>query len=344
VGSMEPGFYRGGMWARDLIEISEDPASLSDGNFWAVISTYEGAHTFARFADVRHDQEEAFLAHVREQMQIWSPPEDEWISSLSQSQYLDAVQEVREAIARGEVYQINLCRVLSTKSVNSNLLPIFPKLLSGNPAPFLTSIELPKLSISSASPELLLRREGNLITSSPIKGTAKRRDGFLEKDHAENVMIVDLVRHDFGSICKTGSIHTPRLLAVEEHPGLVHLVSDVQGELKADISWAEIFDSLLPAGSISGAPKSSARQLISRLEVARRGPYCGAIGWVQGDRAELAVGIRTFWIEHERDGALLKFGTGAGITWGSEPELEWAETELKASRLLSIIREREIQR
>ena len=340
---MESGFYRGGIWARDLVEISADPDSLNDGNFWAVIISYEGEKTFARFSDVRIEQEEAFRAYTREQ--AWSPPEDEWVSSLSKKQYLDAVEAVRASIAQGEVYQINLCRILSTKSVNRNLLAIIPPILAGNPAPFLTSIELPSISIASASPELLLRREGSVLISSPIKGTAKNRNEFLEKDQAENVMIVDLVRHDFGSICKTGSIHTPRLLAVEEHPGLVHLVSDVQGELKADISWAEIFDSLLPAGSISGAPKSSARQLISRLEVARRGPYCGAIGWVHGDRAELAVGIRTFWIEHDDEArSLLKFGTGAGITWGSEPELEWAETELKASRLLSIIREREMHR
>ena len=152
-------------------------------------------------------------------------------------------------------------------------------------------------------------------------------------------MIVDLVRHDFGSICTTGSIHIPRLLGVEEHPGLVHLVSDIQGTLRSDISWGEIFSAILPAGSISGAPKSSAVDLIAKLEKledGERGPYCGAIGWVHGARAELAVGIRTFWLQ----AGTLKFGTGAGITWGSDPELEWAETELKASRLLSIVNHR----
>jgi para-aminobenzoate synthetase component 1 len=178
-----------------------------------------------------------------------------------------------------------------------------------------------------------VRREGDLIISSPIKGTAKTRGELLEQDRAENVMIVDLVRHDFGSICKTGTITTPRLLDLEEHPGLVHLVSDVQGNLKVGTRWSEIFRALLPAGSISGAPKSSALQLINTIEKSDRGPYCGAIGWVQGDRGELAVGIRTFWIENE----VLKFGTGAGITWGSDPQLEWVETELKAHRLLSLI-------
>jgi para-aminobenzoate synthetase component 1 len=111
------------------------------------------------------------------------------------------------------------------------------------------------------------------------------------------------------------------------------LVSDVVGELRKDISWPEIFEALLPAGSISGAPKSSALSVIGENEEIKRGPYCGVLGWVEGDRAELSVAIRIFW--QENDG-LLKFGTGAGITYGSDPVLEWEETELKAQRLISI--------
>ena len=105
------------------------------------------------------------------------------------------------------------------------------------------------------------------------------------------------------------------------------------GELRKDISWREIFEALLPAGSISGAPKSSALSEIADNEEIKRGPYCGVLGWVEGDRAELSVAIRIFW--QENDG-LLKFGTGAGITYGSDPVLEWEETELKAQRLISI--------
>ncbi len=328
---MECGFFRHGLWARELVEVSDDPAVLSDGNFWAVLITYEGAKTFARFANVRRDASLDF--YRRAGGVTWNPPHTQWRTSLTEKEYLAAVIRVREAIARGEVYQINLCRILETESTMSSLLGVIPRLNTDNPAPYLTSLELPGLSIASASPELLLRRTGSTITSSPIKGTAKRRDEFLEKDRAENVMIVDLVRHDFGSICRTGSIHIPRLLDIEEHPGLAHLVSDIEGELTPATSWSEIFDALLPAGSISGAPKSSALTLIAELERAARGPYCGAIGWVQGDRAELAVGIRTFWLSN----GILRFGTGAGITWGSDPELEWAETQLKASRLLSIV-------
>ena len=143
-------------------------------------------------------------------------------------------------------------------------------------------------------------------------------------------MIVDLMRNDFGAICESGSISVPRLLASEPHPGLVHLVSDVEGELRKGITWSEIISSLHPPGSISGAPKSSAVSVITENESAR-GPYCGVLGWVQGDTCELSVAIRIFF----KDEAL-HFGTGAGITWGSDPLGEWEETQLKARKLISI--------
>jgi para-aminobenzoate synthetase component 1 len=144
-------------------------------------------------------------------------------------------------------------------------------------------------------------------------------------------MIVDLIRNDLGQICKDGSIDVPRLLAIEEHPGLDHLVSDVTGELKDGLKWHQVITPLLPPGSVSGAPKSSALRIIAAHE-SNRGPYCGAIGWIQGESCELAVAIRTFWKEEQT----LKFGTGAGITWSSDPEAEWEETELKAQRLIKI--------
>jgi para-aminobenzoate synthetase component 1 len=153
---------------------------------------------------------------------------------------------------------------------------------------------------------------------------------FGAKDQAENVMIVDLMRNDLGQICKSGTVEVPRLLSSEEHPGLQHLVSDVQGELIDAISWSQILSSLSPPGSVSGAPKSSATQVIGANEIAR-GPYCGALGWVEGNQAALSVAIRTFWRDHG-----FNFGTGAGITWGSRADAEWEETQLKARRLISI--------
>jgi para-aminobenzoate synthetase component 1 len=146
-------------------------------------------------------------------------------------------------------------------------------------------------------------------------------------------MIVDLMRNDLGQICIPGSIAVPDLLRDEEHPGLSHLVSDVTGQLQDGVTWKEILDALLPAGSISGAPKSAAKRIISELEAVPRGPYCGALGWVHGDQAVLSVAIRIFW----READYLHFGTGAGITWSSDARAEWEETQLKGERLISIV-------
>jgi para-aminobenzoate synthetase component 1 len=161
----------------------------------------------------------------------------------------------------------------------------------------------------------------------------------LPKDVAENVMIVDLVRNDLARVCEPGSVSVGALCATEQHPGLSHLVSTVRGVLRPGIGWAALLDAVFPPGSITGAPKSSATRLIAELEPVARGPYCGAIGWVDAERGvgSLAVGIRTFWLtEPGTDAATLGFGTGAGITWGSDPAAEWAETELKAARLLEV--------
>jgi para-aminobenzoate synthetase component 1 len=206
--------------------------------------------------------------------------------------------------------------------------------LESNPAPFASYAKFGDLEIASASPELFLTREGDQIKTSPIKGTKRSvSEKFGSKDRAENVMIVDLMRNDLGQICIPGSIAVPDLLRDENHPGLSHLVSDVTGQLRSDITWAEILDALLPAGSISGAPKSAAKRIISDLEPTARGAYCGVLGWVHGDQAVLSVAIRIFWRESE----YINFGTGAGITWSSDAAAEWEETQLKAERLISII-------
>jgi para-aminobenzoate synthetase component 1 len=193
--------------------------------------------------------------------------------------------------------------------------------------------------VVSASPELFLgRRDGRLVTR-PIKGTATTAAEMLPKDYAENVMIVDLMRNDVSGVCEPGTVSVDELCAIETHPGLVHLVSTVSGQLRTGVGWPDVFAAAYPPGSVSGAPKSSALTAIRDLEPVPRGPYCGAVGWVDADarEADLAVGIRTFWAEHDVAGRRwLRFGTGAGITWHSDPEGEWAETELKAARLIGL--------
>lgn len=323
MGQGEAMFWMGGRLATDLIEITHDPKDLEGGGFWAVSTTFEGAFTAARFENV---------VSADFPTNTWEKLESQWRSSRSKSQYIDYVESIQSLIAQGWVYQVNACRELSTPIDESrNLRGLFSSILINNPAPWASYFEAPGINIASASPELFLKRTGNRVRTSPIKGTQlPGQTHFGAKDIAENVMIVDLMRNDFGSICEGGTVTVPRLLASEPHPGLVHLVSDIEGELRNGITWSEIFSALHPAGSISGAPKSSAISVITGNESAR-GPYCGALGWVQGDACELSVAIRIFF----KDNAL-RFGTGAGITWGSVPRDEWEETELKARRLISI--------
>jgi para-aminobenzoate synthetase component 1 len=312
----------GGLLATNLVEISKDPSCLDDGGFWAVSSTFEGEFVAAKFATV--DKKEF-------PVQTWQQLQSSWKSSLNKDEYVNYVERIRELISGGWVYQVNACRILSNKSDVKSLAGLFSKILQENPSPLASYLQIPGLNIASASPELFLSRDGDAIKTSPIKGTQEPNKGsFSQKDRAENIMIVDLMRNDLGQVCKSGSIQVPRLLSSEDHPGLTHLVSDIHGTLVNDVSWNVIFDLLSPAGSISGAPKSSATQMIRDNEGVR-GPYCGVLGWVQSDRAELSVAIRIFWKDQG-----IHFGTGAGITWSSNALDEWNETVLKADRLIKI--------
>jgi para-aminobenzoate synthetase component I len=324
----------GGHLATGLADVTSDPAALDCEGFWAVAADFEGRLTCARFLDVRRIVDSGVPGAP------WRGPRaDSWSTSLDRLAYTDAVTRIREHIAAGEVYQANLCRVLSAPVGEGADVQALGELLARhNPAPYAGVIRLPGhgVEVASASPELFLRRSGQDVTSGPIKGTGRTEADLLEKDHAENVMIVDLVRNDLNRVCEPGSVTVPDLCVLEKHPGLVHLVSTVRGRLRDGLGWPELLDAIFPPGSVTGAPKRSAMRIIAALETSARGPYCGGIGWVDADRGcgEPAVGIRTFWI-HRAEG-LLKFGTGAGITWGSEPEREWRETELKAHRLLAI--------
>ena len=323
----DDSFWMGGRYSRTVLEISKDLSRLDDGNFWAVAISFEGEVTLARF----HSNFEAPFPFLSSP---WLALQGEWSSSLDEASYCQYVERIREAIADGWVYQVNACRQLQIASDRVEIASLFGKILKENPAPYAAYLSLPELKIASASPELFLSRTGNRVKTSPIKGTQSLSvRGFGAKDQSENVMIVDLMRNDLGQICRPGSVEVSELLRTEDHPGLRHLVSDVVGELNPDIKWSQILSALLPAGSISGAPKSSALSVIAENESTKRGPYCGILGWVEGDRAELSVAIRIFW--QENDG-YLKFGTGAGITFSSDPLAEWNETQLKAERLISI--------
>lgn len=327
----------GGRLCTDLLDVTSDLGALDGDGFWAVVLPFDSPAICARFATVRP-------ARPWPGAPWHGPGAGQWTSSLGRGQFTEGVRRIRDSIAAGDVYQVNLTRRLrapmprtdASGSSSRSVAALGAALAEGNPAPYSAVVQLPDhgLATASASPERFLARSGRRVWSSPIKGTAAHPDAFLPKDRAENVMIVDLVRNDLGRVCEWGTIHVPQLLSVEEHPGLFHLVSTVEGHLREDAGWAEAIGATFPPGSVTGAPKLAALESIAKLEPEPRGLYCGAIGWVDADRAEgdLNVAIRTFWIEGEE----LNFGTGGAITWDSQPEGEWAETELKAANLLSV--------
>lgn len=331
------------------IDVSRDGSRLSHDGFWVLVATFEGRLDAWRFEDIEWRDG---VAEPRTGRRWEGPARTSWTSSLSEAEYVAGVSRIRGDIRDGDVYQVNLCRVLSAPLAAGDTGPdavaLSERLATGNPARYAARVVvppsdgLPATWVVSASPERYLSIDGTEVRSSPIKGTAAPGEAMLPKDEAENVMITDLIRNDLSHVAAPGSVTVPEFLALHEHPGLTHLQSTVTATLADEFAWTpQMWPALLggtfPPGSVSGAPKSSALRIIAREESEPRGPYCGAIGWIDADRkrAELAVGIRTFWWD-DASGGTLRFGTGAGITWGSDPHAEWRETELKASRLISL--------
>jgi para-aminobenzoate synthetase component I len=320
----------GGRLATDLVDVTSDLTALDTSGFWAVVLPFDAAPVCARFANVRP-------ARPWPGPPWRGPAPEDWTSSLGREAFEAGVRDIRTSIAAGDVYQVNLTRRLSAPlPPGADVAALGAALADGNPAPYSAVVRLPAhgCEVASASPERFLWRDGDRVSSSPIKGTAKDPSGLTEKDRAENVMIVDLVRNDLGRVCDFGSVEVPSLLSMEEHPGLVHLVSTVTGQLRPGLGWGDAIAATFPPGSVTGAPKLAALERIGQLEPTPRGIYCGAVGWVDADRrrGDLNVAIRTFFVEDGR----LHFGTGGGITWGSDPADEWAETELKARHLLRV--------
>ena len=320
----------GGLWGWDLEDVTSDLAALESTGRWAVVLPYAGTPICARLRSWAARPPRAPGGYR-------GPKPGAWRSSLDAQEYQQGVAAIRRAIAAGTVYQANLCRVLRAPLPdpdNADLHGLFQLLGAGNPSPYGGLVRLPGVGVVSASPELFLERRGRGLRSGPIKGTGATESDLQDKDRAENVMIVDLVRNDLARVAVPGTVEVPTLMEVQRHPGLVHLVSYVDAQIDENMRWSAIIDAAFPPGSVTGAPKSTALEIIDQLEPVDRGVYCGAVGWVDADAQTgcLAVAIRTFW----QEGSELCFGTGAGITWASDPLAEWQETELKAARLIAL--------
>ena len=268
-------------------------------------------------------------------------------SNFTRADYEAAVVRVREYIAAGDVYQVNLAQRF-VAPFDGSPLALYRRLRVRNPAPFGCYLEIGRAAIASISPERFLRLHAatGVAEARPIKGTRPRganaqKDELLarellasEKDRAENVMIVDLLRNDLGKVCRPGSVTVPKLFALETHPTVHHLVSTVTGVLREDADAFDLLRGAFPGGSVTGAPKIRAMEIIAALERAPRGVYCGAIGYVSvsGDM-DFNIPIRTIVLQ---DGAAT-FHAGAGIVWDSEPAAEYHETLAKARTLIEAL-------
>jgi para-aminobenzoate synthetase component 1 len=258
-----------------------------------------------------------------------------WTPTWEEDDYAAAIEAVRDAIAAGDVYQVNLVQHLSAPFAGdarglarmlAPLRPLVPRPLSG-----------PGWTVVSASPELLVSRRGDLVSTAPIKGTRPAGSNGLresEKDAAEHVMIVDLERNDLARVCVPGTVRWPELMAERRLAGVTHLVSAVEGRVRPEAGLADLLAAVFPGGSVTGCPKISAVDHIAALEPVGRGASMGALGTVHpsGD-LELALTIRTFAVVDGR----IHLWVGGGIVWDSDPHAEIEESWVKARPLLAAI-------
>ncbi len=267
-------------------------------------------------------------------------------SNLSFAQYADAFHRIKHYIHEGDCYQVNLAQCFSAR-VEGSLWQAYRVLRSLNPAPFAAFLNTPYCQILSSSPERFLRVESGCVETKPIKGTRPRaQDRGIDqayaqdlrtsvKDRAENLMIVDLMRNDLGKVCDLGSITVPKLFDVETYASVHHMVSTVTGKLRSDCDALALLQACFPGGSITGAPKLRAMEIIEELEPHRRGVYCGAIGYVGVDGSmDTNIAIRTL----VHSGETLRFWAGGGIVHDSELEAEYQETLDKVAPLLSLLK------
>lgn len=262
--------------------------------------------------------------------------------------YLSAVQRVREYILAGDIFQANLSQRFEAP-LEEAPLAFYRRLRRENPAAFGAYLACDDVTVLSVSPERFLSLRGTQVETRPIKGTRPRGLGPMhdlalgrelaesEKDRAENVMIVDLLRNDLSRACLPGSVRVPELFTLEQHPTVLHLVSTVVGEIRPGVTAAGLLRATFPGGSITGAPKVRAMEIIAELEPTERGLYCGSIGYISltGDM-DSNIAIRTCVVRNGR----IYFSGGGGIVADSDPEHEYHETLHKVQGIVRTLARR----
>lgn len=269
-------------------------------------------------------------------------------SRFSKESYLQKVKAIQEHIREGDVYELNLCMEFYAEEVRLNPLDLYRRLNERSPAPFSAFYRNQEQYLICSSPERFLQKEGTVLRSQPIKGTAARSTDPIqdeafknalrasEKERAENVMIVDLVRNDLHRICETGSVQVDELFGIYSFAQVHQMISTISGKVRAGIDFPEILKSSFPMGSMTGAPKIAAMELIERYEETKRGLYSGSIGYInpKGD-FDFNVVIRS--ILYDRSKGYLSFQVGSAITIDSDPEAEYEECLVKAAAMRKVL-------
>ncbi len=323
-----------------------------------IIHDYNTKKTYLSGNEQKFDEIEKLILNAPNFPNFLNLPNSTITANFTQSSYIEAVEKIQELIRCGDTYQTNLTQQIRAE-LPKNLTPemIFYELRKSHPAPFASFIRRKNDVVISASPERFFKVEDQLISVSPIKGTRPRgknptEDLSLknelinsEKDRAENVMIVDLLRNDIGKICEYGSVKVEKLCNLEEHPTLFHLVSTVSGKLRKELKFSDMLRATFPCGSITGAPKIRTMQIIDEIETVSRGLSMGAVGIANFEQenqkskiknqkyVDLSVAIRTMTVR----GREAIFNVGGGIVIDSIPKNEYEETLTKAKALLNAI-------
>ncbi|MEO5354822.1 MAG: anthranilate synthase component I [Magnetococcus sp. XQGC-1] len=271
--------------------------------------------------------------------------ESDFCCEMSKEQFTDAVKRAKEYILAGDIFQVVLSQRFSIPFAHSPIT-LYRALRATNPSPYLFLLRLGGFSLVGSSPEILVRQEGDLVTVRPIAGTRRRdadpeQDLALEKELladpkelAEHIMLVDLGRNDLGRVAKTGSVRVTEQFVIERYSHVMHIVSNVEGTLQEGLDPFAVVAATFPAGTVSGAPKIRAMEIIDELEPSRRGPYAGTVGYISfSNNMDLAITIRTALIQ---DGTLF-VQTGAGIVADSIPEREYEETREKARAIFRAV-------
>ncbi|WP_100408274.1 aminodeoxychorismate synthase, component I [Bacillus solitudinis] len=262
-------------------------------------------------------------------------------SSLSEQAFGEAVEKIRGYIQAGDVFQVNLS-VRQSKKMKTDPFHVYDVLRRLNPSPYMSYLHTPEFQFVSASPELLVKKQGSEVSTRPIAGTRSRgknetEDAVLaatlienEKERAEHIMMVDLERNDLGRVCKYGTVGVNELMVIEKYSHVMHIVSNVQGVIRDDVDLYDIIRATFPGGTITGAPKVRTMEIIEELEPVRRGVYTGSIGWIGfNDEMELNIAIRTMVCKDE----YAYVQAGAGIVIDSNPRYEYKESLKKAKAL-----------